>query len=377
MPPHCRGLPGGARAAEAEPAAPEGHVLVGRGPRGRAGGRRVAAPRSGARARLPWAAALPWEDTTLLGRLLEQLRSLGAGGAHVITRPQWMAAIEPLVRGPDAAVELHSCRDLAEDLRTVAALAAGEPGELLIASAEVITQREALAALLADPRIATGALVTRRHIPRHMAFGMQSRRGVIVRAASPYHRVQQSTETFLGVLKVSEANRCDVVQAAEQLAGVLEGPLPDSWRRASDDKARQWRLSVARRTSPGPNGEPDTEDVDPAAREIDELAAGARGRAVTAPGRGARGRARAAVAGARPRVGAGGIGLLRRLFWARALSAEDVADAETRIRDFDEERVLLELAVKANDGFFTTFFVSPYSRYVARWAARHGWSPMP
>jgi phosphatidylglycerophosphate synthase len=31
--------------------------------------------------------------------------------------------------------------------------------------------------------------------------------------------------------------------------------------------------------------------------------------------------------------------------------------------------------VKANDGFFTTYFVSPYSKYVARWAARRGWTP--
>jgi phosphatidylglycerophosphate synthase len=31
--------------------------------------------------------------------------------------------------------------------------------------------------------------------------------------------------------------------------------------------------------------------------------------------------------------------------------------------------------VKANDGFFTTFFVSPYSKHIARWAARRGWTP--
>ena len=31
--------------------------------------------------------------------------------------------------------------------------------------------------------------------------------------------------------------------------------------------------------------------------------------------------------------------------------------------------------MKANDGFFTTFFVSPYSKYIARWAAHRGWTP--
>jgi phosphatidylglycerophosphate synthase len=35
----------------------------------------------------------------------------------------------------------------------------------------------------------------------------------------------------------------------------------------------------------------------------------------------------------------------------------------------------LDAAVKSVDGFFTTFFVSPYSKYIARWAARRGITP--
>ena len=41
----------------------------------------------------------------------------------------------------------------------------------------------------------------------------------------------------------------------------------------------------------------------------------------------------------------------------------------------DEERAWLANSVKARDGWFTTFLVSPYSRYVARWCARRGLSP--
>ncbi len=37
--------------------------------------------------------------------------------------------------------------------------------------------------------------------------------------------------------------------------------------------------------------------------------------------------------------------------------------------------MLLESAVKGSDGFFTTFFVSPYSRYIARWCAHRGFTP--
>jgi phosphatidylglycerophosphate synthase len=70
-----------------------------------------------------------------------------------------------------------------------------------------------------------------------------------------------------------------------------------------------------------------------------------------------------------------GISHLRKLFWARPLSSADVARGRERIVDYDEDRVLLDSAVKASDGFFTTFFVSPYSKYIARWAARRGLTP--
>jgi phosphatidylglycerophosphate synthase len=66
---------------------------------------------------------------------------------------------------------------------------------------------------------------------------------------------------------------------------------------------------------------------------------------------------------------------LRRLFWSRPLSAATVGYAERRIAEYDVDRVLLDSAVKSADGFFTTFFVSPYSKYIARWAARRGLTP--
>jgi phosphatidylglycerophosphate synthase len=41
----------------------------------------------------------------------------------------------------------------------------------------------------------------------------------------------------------------------------------------------------------------------------------------------------------------------------------------------DEARAKLGSAVKADDSLFPTFFVSPYSKYLARFAARRGWAP--
>lgn len=40
-----------------------------------------------------------------------------------------------------------------------------------------------------------------------------------------------------------------------------------------------------------------------------------------------------------------------------------------------DDRARLDAAVKSDDGPFTTFLVSPYSRYVARWAAGRGLTP--
>ncbi|GHJ41850.1 hypothetical protein Sm713_74590 [Streptomyces sp. TS71-3] len=54
---------------------------------------------------------------------------------------------------------------------------------------------------------------------------------------------------------------------------------------------------------------------------------------------------------------------------------EAADEARQAVAAVDEEDVRLRSAVKARDGFFTTFCVSPYSRYLARWCARRGLTP--
>ncbi|MDQ1007033.1 phosphatidylglycerophosphate synthase [Streptomyces sp. V4I23] len=64
-----------------------------------------------------------------------------------------------------------------------------------------------------------------------------------------------------------------------------------------------------------------------------------------------------------------------------SLVAEVPTEAEQRhlvraaVEAVDDEAVRLRSAVKARDGFFTTFCISPYSRYIARWCARRGLTP--
>ncbi|MFD3970064.1 DUF5941 domain-containing protein [Streptomyces cyaneofuscatus] len=51
------------------------------------------------------------------------------------------------------------------------------------------------------------------------------------------------------------------------------------------------------------------------------------------------------------------------------------AEAVAQVAAVDDEAVRLRNAVKSRDGFFTTFCISPYSRYIARWCARRGLTP--
>ncbi|MFD8549838.1 DUF5941 domain-containing protein [Streptomyces sp. NPDC059649] len=58
-----------------------------------------------------------------------------------------------------------------------------------------------------------------------------------------------------------------------------------------------------------------------------------------------------------------------------ALTPAQRAEAMEAVAAVDDEAIRLRTAVKSRDGFFTTFCISPYSRYLARWCARRGLTP--
>ncbi|MER7398869.1 DUF5941 domain-containing protein [Streptomyces sp. NPDC000151] len=55
--------------------------------------------------------------------------------------------------------------------------------------------------------------------------------------------------------------------------------------------------------------------------------------------------------------------------------AQQRHEARAAVSAVDDEAVRLRTAVKSRDGFFTTYCISPYSRYLARWCARRGLTP--
>jgi phosphatidylglycerophosphate synthase len=327
------------------------------------------------------AAALAWADTTVLERLLGQLRDLGVDHATVVTRPGWE---DPLAERLGDRATVRASPDTAGDLRAVAELARRDGGDMVLLSGEIVTQREALAGLLADPRIATGILTGggRRSA---LTFRVRAVRGKVMSAASPYHSVRKPTIGFLGVLKVAAADRAALAFAAERLAALLE-PEPDpAWLEELQRKGLQWRVRLATAQARGLVDEGEPEKEGPLEQELEEEEAIPAEEVPLDAEQEGKLRLRFAVAHqdvpSLLLVGLvrGGAHVstthLRRLFWSRPFSAAGVERAAGQITGYDEDRVLLDSAVKPSDGFFTTFFVSPYSKYIARWAARRGWTP--
>jgi hypothetical protein len=314
------------------------------------------------------AALLPWEETTLVGRLRDQLVALGAGDVHVITRPQWAGPLAAELGG----AEVTPSASLAGDMRAVAALAGAGAGATVIANAEILTQGEALAGLIADPRLPSGILISRWAASRLVAPGVQSRVGQVMAVGTAHHQAVNARERFLGVLKLAPGERATLARAALRAAEVLDGPLPEQWQAKAALKERQWRLHLHTK---GAGDDQELEEL--AVADVDRLELAPEDEAELAR------RIAAAREDALPLllhrlVKANvivGVGRLRGLFWARPLAPADLEHAAARIAEHDEEKALLASAVKASDGFFTTFFVSPYSKYIARWAARRGWTP--
>ena len=345
------------------------------------------------RARRPTAvpaAALRWEDTTLLERLLRQLADLGIREAHVIARPGWAERLEPPAPARGLAVRVARER---RTRRPTCAPSRRSParGEGALVSPTPTSSPSARRSPACSPTRAChrdahhdgAARVPLRRLPHAHAPRPRGQRG------SPYHYVSQPNGTFLGVLKVapgaphggrrrgrrgwrgSSTARCPRAGRASSTQGrALEArALPPRAARAGRPGRAGGRAAVRRgarrRRRERPRGRA-TSSSTPRAPPSWSAASPPPSRT----------RPRCCCAGSCAPGCRSAARYLRRLFWARPLSRRATSpSAAERIGEHDEDRALLDSAVKASDGFFTTFFVSPYSKYIARWAARRGWTP--
>jgi phosphatidylglycerophosphate synthase len=190
-----------------------------------------------------------------------------------------------------------------------------QAGELLVLPADVVTGELAIRTLADEAAAGTWALVapaTEGGVPVRVT------RGRVRSAGSAVHQVQHPTHRSRGVVRIGAGDRGWFAEVAARLQGHLRaGTLPP--------------------------------DPDPVPYLL--VAMLRSGRALRAHR------------------------LPDRLPWARAWSEPAARAALVMVAATDEERVRLDAAVKDEDGFFTTFFVSPYSRHLARWCARRGITP--
>lgn len=289
------------------------------------------------------AAALPYQGS-LLGHLLDQLGGLGIDAVTVITRPRWRERCAALLADAVLPVNLAGSPDLAGDLRLVAAVAAAAEGRILLAPADLAVSGEALAGLLKDPRVGTGALVLPAATPWWWTAPARIARGRIVSAGSAFHFAQQPNAALTGVLVTAASHAVELARAASRLADLATPPMPAGWAVPGCSEAGPGG-AIADPLSPGQ------------ARQ-------ASGDAVVL----------ATVGLVRANVHVSALDI-RDFFITRPSSAGQARCAESAAAAIDQDRVLLDAAVKSNDGAFTTFLVSPYSRYLARAAARRDWTP--
>ena len=335
------------------------------------------------------AAALPWDVGIVLDRLLSQMAELGLQSIHVVTRPEFEDALRPATER--ASATLHVCAGPAEDLAEIGELARTGTGGFVVALADIIVQSGPLEALLASPGVVSGVLGS--GVGRTYAVRARTARGRLVSASSAYHAVSAPRMSFLGVLKVSAADIRVLADGAAELSTLIADGLPPGWERELEHKAEQWRLTLGRATiraerraagdaleaAGRSRDELPPIDPDEYARRKREFA-----RALPAPAaaefplryEAAKQDVVSLLLVALVRRGVHmGSAYVRGFFWARPLSHAAVEEAAVDIQDHDEERIRLKAAVKGGDGTFTTFFVSTWSRYVARWAARRGIGP--
>ncbi|MEW9531608.1 CDP-alcohol phosphatidyltransferase family protein [Microbispora sp. NPDC049125] len=290
----------------------------------------IASPPSGGRPVLPadiTLASLPGAPS-VYGRLLGQLVSLDPHPT-TIARPDDAAAYR---KHPGRVVESP---DVAGDLRALADAVEGAAENVLILPADALVHDELIYQITKAKRAAIALIVREERgedapeeppieeampeIGAKLLEGLPQRtragRGRVISVGTAHHAVTRPNVALLGPIHLHQRHAAVLADAARELADMahLFGP--------EDDVTELLVLGLVRRG----------------------VSVGVRGR--------------------------------RDLFYRRVGSQAEADQAAAEMAGYNEDRARLDNAVKGADGFFTTFFVSTYSRFIARWAARRGLTP--
>jgi hypothetical protein len=242
----------------------------------------------------------------------------GRGGVHLSTVAELETQVERLGFAPRRVVVPGGTAALAAVREAIRATRGGE--DVLLLDASLVVHTAALRALASDARVAAGMLVQGTEEPAQPSSrAVRVDRGVVVELASPVHERLSARAVAVGALLLDHVSFERVSE-----------PL-----RSTSDAVGESALGDALAMAP-------TEVLAAAALE-----AGTKLSAVD----------------------------IRGLYAYRVDDEAGAERARTARDQVDEDRAWLDAAVKARDGWFTTFFVSPYTRFWARWAARRGLTP--
>ncbi|HEY0538539.1 MAG TPA: CDP-alcohol phosphatidyltransferase family protein [Actinoallomurus sp.] len=295
-------------------------------------------------------AGLALRGGSVVGRLLAQLESLDVADRRVITRPEVAGELREL------GCDVIESKGLAEDLREIARVARAAAEPMLIVHGDVVAHREVFTRLVLNSKAPASAAATRvRSIgdaPSRPV--MRIRRGRITSAGTRFHQVTDPNALFRGVLRVSELETQTLASVADGLAELVD--LPDGLTEISPVRVL-W-------TAPDETPDADAEAEDTALPAV----------LGSTPVTGDDAPALLLTGLVRSGVKVTGRGS-RELLCERVLDQTQAEAAQRSVDAVDEDRVRLDAAVKNNDGFFTTYAVSTYSRYIARWCAKRGWTP--
>ncbi|GAA0401290.1 hypothetical protein Acor_38690 [Acrocarpospora corrugata] len=265
---------------------------------------------------------------TVYGRLLSQLADLDPDPV-TIARPADAAAY----RGYPARVAESA--DVAGDLRALADAVQDSTDNVLILPADALLHDELIYQLTKAKRGAI-ALILREErdenapepppieeaepeIGTAVLEGRPQRtragRGRVISVGTAHHAVTRPNAALLGPIHLQQRHAATLAEVARELADLVHLFGPE------DDVAELLVFGLVRRG----------------------VSVGVRGR--------------------------------RDLFYRRLRGPAETQAALAEMATFNEDRARLDNAVKGADGFFTTFFVSTYSRFLARWAARRGLTP--
>lgn len=319
---------------------------------------------------------------TVLDRLIGQLSSLKVRKVRVVCRPEDASTLS----GHDVVTST----DLAGDLRAIAQLTREErrahgPEPVLLLHGDVISHQEVLHRLMVDTKAEALAVIARDRLdtdtPTRGIVRVQG--GRVTSAGSPYHTVTDPNAVFRGVLQVSAQRAGTLAETAEQLADFVAGDPPQMFpirwlRHASAELDADLGAAEDAESSAVPSPRPRPAATSASAHdtggdgvqwahEYPALLGSTPVSGADAPGLLLVGLVRAGV-----RVSGRGV---RVLVCERVLTPPQARAAQVAVDAVNEDDQRLAAAVKNNDGLFTTYAVSTYSRYLARWAARLGLTP--